>query len=163
MIKTKRCKMSIIQDCDYEKVRELYSDEKVREFLGGIVSDERFVLSFDKMINSGDSSFYWAVRLIENNEFVGLVSLDRHHDGISVEVSYQFLPKYWGCGYAEEVIRETIHYGFDELMINRIVAETQSANKASCKLLQKIGMDLEETVTRFGAEQYIFSITKENA
>lgn len=45
-----------------------------------------------------------------------------------------------------------------KLGLTKIVAETQSANKASCRLLKRIGMDLEETVERFGAEQSIFSI-----
>ena len=64
-----------------------------------------------------------------------------------------------GYGYGEEVIKRIINYAFEELKLTRIVAETQSANKASCKLLKKIGMKLEQSVERFGAEQYIFSIS----
>jgi len=42
------------------------------------------------------------------------------------------------------------------------VAETQSANKASCKLLEKLGMNLKQIVQRFGAEQSIYCIEKSN-
>ncbi|MFT9496528.1 GNAT family N-acetyltransferase [Anaerosolibacter sp.] len=87
--------------------------------------------------------------------------INKHHDGFSTEVSYQFMPQYWGCGYAEEVIKRIINYAFDELTIKKLVAETQSVNKASCKLLQKVGMSLEQIVSRYGAEQYIFGISKD--
>lgn len=67
---------------------------------------------------------------------------------------------WWGQGYAEEVIRKVIDYVFDELKLKKLVAETQSANKNSCKLLKNVGMTLEGIVTRFGAEQSIFSISR---
>ncbi|MBY6981398.1 GNAT family N-acetyltransferase, partial [Clostridium botulinum] len=121
----------------------------------------KFNSSFNDMLTCDDNSFYWVVRLKDNNEVIGLASLDKHHDGLSTEVSYQFMPQYWGYGYAEEVVRRIIDYAFDELIIKKIVAETQSANKASYKLLKKVGMSLEQIVSRFGTEQYIFSISKD--
>jgi ribosomal-protein-alanine N-acetyltransferase len=80
--------------------------------------------------------YQWVVRLKHNNEIIGLASLDKHHDGFSTEVSYQFMSQYWGYGYAEEAIRRIIDYAFNKLMTKKIVAETQSANKTSCKPIQ---------------------------
>ena len=160
MIETNRCKIIKLHKSDYKNVRELYFDERVRRFLGGIVSSERFDNSFNSMLNSDKNSMYLVIRLKDNDEFIGLISLDKHHNGLDTEVSYQFLPKYWGYGYAKEVVRRIIDYAFDELKLEKLVAETQSANKNSCKLLQKVGMSLEQTITRFGAEQNIFSISR---
>jgi len=160
VIETNRCKIIKLQNNDYEDVGQLYFDKKVREFLGGIVDKERYDSSFKSMMNSYDNSFYWVVRLKDSNEFIGLVSLDEHHDGLNKEVSYQFMPKYWGHGYAQEVIIRIINYAFEELKLTKVVAETQSANKASCKLLQRAYMSLEKSVERFGTEQYVFSISK---
>lgn len=69
--------MTKVQNRDYKKVGELYSNERVKKFLGGIVSDERFHGSFDDMINCDENSFYFVVRLKDNNEFIGLVLLDK--------------------------------------------------------------------------------------
>lgn len=160
MLKTNRCNLQKLQKSDFEQVRELYTNEQVRKFLGGIVGDEAFERSFNGMVNCSEDCFYWVVRLKEKNEFIGLVSLDKHHDGFSTEVSYQFMPQYWGFGFGEEVIRKIIDYAFSELGIDEILAETQTVNNASCKLLQKVGMELKETVMRFGAKQCIFSISK---
>ena len=91
--------------------------------------------------------------------FVGLISLDTHHDGISTEVSYQILPKWWGKGIGSEVVEEVINYAFKSLNLPEVIAETQTANKPSCRLLEKLGMNLRETLLRFGEEQAVFCLT----
>ena len=159
-METNRCKILKLQRSDYENIKKLYFDEDVRRFLGGVISKTDFDNNFNNMFSPEGDLFYWAVRLKDNNEFIGLVSLDKYHDGLSTEVSYQFKPMWWGQGYAEEVIIKLIDYAFDELKFKRLVAETQSANIASCKLLKKVGMTLEELVIRFDAEQSIFSISR---
>ena len=91
--------------------------------------------------------------------FVGLISLDTHHDGISTEVSYQILPNCWGKGIASEVVEKVIDYAFKSLNLPEVIAETQTANKPSCRLLEKLGMNLRETLLRFGEEQAVFCLT----
>ncbi|MDQ8739464.1 GNAT family N-acetyltransferase [Paenibacillus sp. LHD-38] len=76
-----------------------------------------------------------------------------------MEVSYEFLPYSWGKGYAEEVIRWLLQFAFKELKQSKIIAETQTANVTSCRLLEKAGMKAEQTLSRYGAEQMIYSIS----
>jgi [ribosomal protein S5]-alanine N-acetyltransferase len=45
-----------------------------------------------------------------------------------------------------------------ELSLPNVIAETQTANRASCKLIERLGMKLEKTIERFGAEHAIYSI-----
>lgn len=110
------------------------------------------------MLRKNDDCFYWAVRKKHTGDFMGLISLDSHHDGLHLEISYQFLPQWWGKGYATEAVQLIINYGLNELKLSKIVAETQTANISSCKLLERVGMELEQTISRFGAEQAIYSI-----
>lgn len=158
MLETKRCKLFKIQEADYEDIMELYIDERVRQFLGGIIEEHTYKIKFDNMIDAEKQDLYLVVRYKDDNQFIGLVSLDRHHDGISTEISYQLLPKWWGNGYATEIAQEVIDFAFEELRLTKVVAETQTANKSSIKLLKRFGMSLEKTVQRFGEEQSIFSI-----
>lgn len=157
-MKTNRCTMLSLTQTDYHDVKKLYLNDRVREFLGGVMIEEEYDKYFKEMINTKENALYWVIRLNNNNEFIGLVSLDTHHDGISKELSYQFLPTYWGNGYALEVIREILYYAFNELGIQQIVSETQVSNKSSCKLLHNLGMEIINKVYRFDAEQYIFAI-----
>lgn len=160
MEETKRCKLFKIQQNDYEDVKKLYTDERVRQFLGGTIEEPVYKIKFDDMCCVENKGLYWVIRQKDNNQFIGLVSLDLHHDGISTETSYQILPQWWGYGYGTEIVQEVISYAFEKLNLTKVVAETQTANESSCRLLRRVGMSLEETVERFGAEQSIFSIRK---
>lgn len=159
MLETDRCKLYKMQESDYEDIKKLYVDEKVRRFLGGTIDDEEiYRTKFIKMCKQENNS--WVIKLKEDSRFIGLVSLELHHDDINTEISYQFLPEWWGHGYATEAIIQVISYAFKELRLTKIVAETQTANESSCRLLKRIGMNLEQTVERFGSNQSIFSIYK---
>jgi ribosomal-protein-alanine N-acetyltransferase len=99
-------------------------------------------------------------RSLESNEFIGLTSLDKYHDGKNTEVSYEFLPQWWGAGLATEVIGKLINYAFNDLGLHRLVAETQTANNSSCRLLERVGMTVESKLHKFGAEQSLYSIER---
>lgn len=156
-MESERCIINEIQIGDYEEVKKLYFDNNVRKFLGGPISYENYNNCFKEMLNA-DDSLYWTIRLKSTNEFIGLISLDTHHDGISKELSYQFLPIYWRKGYAIETIKIVINFAFKNLKFNKVISETQVKNKASCKLLNNLGMKVEEKIIRFNSEQYIFSL-----
>lgn len=156
LIETERTVLSRLQPGDYEDVKKLYRDEEVRKYLGGIVDEERCKVKFLKMLNLEDDSYYWTIRGKEKKQFIGLVSLDPHHNRKDTEISYQLIPKSWGKGYGTEIVEGVIKYAFEELKLRRVVAETQTANKSSCRLLEKVGMVFKETTKRFGAQQSIY-------
>ncbi len=149
-----------LQEDDYEDVKSLYVNAEVRKYLGGTVEEELIKASFKEINKTTADSLNLIAREKNTNNFIGLVSLDAHHDGISTEVSYQLLPTWWGKGYASEIVKELINYGFNNLNLTEIIAETQTANKASCRLLQKLGMSFKNTLERFGEKQAIYGIEK---
>ena len=158
MLETERCVLQPIQKSDYHDVRKLYVNREVRRYLGGILEEDSIKESMNRMLHTNVNTYHWMVREKRTNRFIGLLSLDPHHDGVHQEISYQILPCWWGKGYATEVVQRVIGYCFNALKLSKIVAETQTANLSSCKLLEKMGMTLEKKVHRFGAEQAIYSI-----
>ena len=52
-------------------------------------------------------------------------------------------PAHWGRGYAHEASRAVIEFGFTELDLHRIYAETNSENRAAIALAKKMGMRVE--------------------
>lgn len=157
MLETKRCSIKPFQESDAVDVQQLYTNQEVRKYLGGIRQEDSINEVLNEMLHPSKDSFYWTVREKMAGEFIGLVSLDPHHED-DIEISYQFLPDWWGKGYAAEVVQKIIHYALNELKLERLVAETQTANTASCRLLERVGMKFEKTVIRFGEEQSIYSI-----
>jgi hypothetical protein len=55
-----------------------------------------------------------------------------------------------------------LNFALNELDLAKVVAETQTANKSSCRLLERVGMEWERTISRFGAEQAIYSVQSKN-
>jgi len=160
MIETKRCNLTYIRQTDYHNIQQLYKNHEVRKYLGGIVNDETIKEAFANMVDAPAKSYYWIIEEKQHNDFIGLVSLDPHHDGVSTEISYQLHPNWWNKGYATEVVREILTFGFHTLNLEYIVAETQFANFASRKLLENVGMQLKQTTDRFGELQAIYCINK---
>jgi len=160
MIITENCKIQSVKPNDIEDVYSLYCNEDVRAFLGGIPDKSYIYASFDSMLQAPYPNSYFCISLKNKNEFIGLVSIDAYHEKSTYELSYQFLPQYWGKGYAFEVLLAVIRYGFDSLNLSKIVAETQTANIASCRVLEKLGMQKITVIERFGHEQAVYQLLK---
>lgn len=158
MLETKRCTIRPLQKSDYMDVKALYINEEVRRYLGGVVPEQYIELGFEDSLRANQDGLNGVIREKETNYFIGLVSLNLHHDGAFYEVSYQLLPSWWGNGYATEAVQCVIEYAFNELKLPKIIAETQTANASSIRLLEKLGMTFEKTLVRFEAEQAIYSI-----
>ena len=71
-----------------------------------------------------------------------------------------FFPKFWGNGFAKEAIKAIIHYGFNTLKVDEIIAITQEANIRSCQLLKKIGMVHLNSFERYNAKQCLFKLKR---
>ncbi|ADC51691.1 hypothetical protein BpOF4_18250 [Alkalihalophilus pseudofirmus OF4] len=160
MLESKRCIIRGFQRSDITEIRKLYKSEEVRKYLGGVPQGESIELSLKELEYPPKGSFYWIIREKQTDEFIGLASLDPHHDGVNIELSYQLLPRWWGRGYATEILQLIVTHVLNDLNLTKIIAETQTANTASCRLLEKVGMKKEQILIRFGAEQAIYSLKK---
>ncbi len=57
-----------------------------------------------------------------------------------IEIGYRLHQDFWGLGYATEMSRVLIEYGFDALKLDQIVGITLEENVASQNVLKKIGL-----------------------
>ncbi|EOP73503.1 GNAT family N-acetyltransferase [Bacillus pseudomycoides] len=93
--------------------------------------------------------FGFCLFLVEQKEdhvplgICGLVKRDSLED---VDIGFAFLPKYWAKGYAYEAASAVMTYGKDKFGLNRIVGITTQDNRASAKLLKKIGLQFERLI-----------------
>ena len=68
------------------------------------------------------------------------------------ELGYVLHPDYWGQGYASEAAWVMLNEGFGELGLHRIIATCDQRNKASARLMERLGMRREGV---FRASRYI--------
>jgi RimJ/RimL family protein N-acetyltransferase len=147
-----------IQEFDNDLIHELWRDNDVRKYLGGsICSDKDIDFIFFKMItkkNMNDNYF-----VIEySNRKCGLVSIDKYHEKEEKELSFQFLPLFWGKGIAYNSIKIILNKAKQEMNIETIFAETQEKNIRSRNLLERLGMLEKERLIRFEENQIVYEL-----
>jgi RimJ/RimL family protein N-acetyltransferase len=86
-------------------------------------------------------------------ELLGLCGLFKRDTLPEVDVGYAFLPQHRGHGYAREAVQGCLRHGHEALGLKRILAITSPANVASQRVLESVGMRLEDRVRLEGEER----------
>ena len=78
-------------------------------------------------------------------KLVGMVVLNLRKDNIA-EIGYWLGRKYWGQGLTTEAAKLLVQEGFEKLKLHKIYATHHPKNKASGRVMQKLGMKYEGTL-----------------
>jgi len=92
-----------------------------------------------------ETEFELVIILKENNKLIGSVELC-HLDWFNFkagEITYRIKKEYRKKGYATEAARLLINYCFKKMKLRKIYADTRPDNKASQRVLEKLGFKLE--------------------
>lgn len=88
--------------------------------------------------------FQLAMILRSEDKLIGNAGIRvKNHVAREAEIGYELAPNYWGNGYATEAANALLKFGFQELMLHRISSYCIADNKASARVLEKIGMKHE--------------------
>ena len=100
------------------------------------------------------SAVHWAVALAETGRVIGLFGLgawERYHR--RAEVGYDLAADYWGRGLATEALAAILSFGFQEMQLNRVEAQTIVDNLASVRLLLRLGFRQEGVRREYSWEE----------
>jgi RimJ/RimL family protein N-acetyltransferase len=107
--------------------------ETTREFLATVLARP-----------AGGDEFGFAITLRDSGRLIGSVGIgvwsDEHRRG---ELGYVLNRAYWSLGYATEATLRLVQFGFDELDLHRIEATCHPDNRASARVLEKVGFQFE--------------------
>ena len=85
-----------------------------------------------------------AVTLAESDEVIGgcriWIESAEHREA---SIGYSLAQAHWGRGYATELARGLLRFGFETLGMHRIWAIVEPENVASARVLEKLGMQRE--------------------
>lgn len=93
-----------------------------------------------------DKSIIFAIVKKETKELIGSISLEIDRGNLKAELGYWIGVPYWGKGYGTESAKAIIKLGFECLYLNKIHGKVFDSNKASCAILEKVGMKYEGTL-----------------
>ena len=75
-----------------------------------------------------------------------------------VEIDFILDRHYWGRGFATEAGQAALQYGFNDLGLSMIVGIVHPENRASQRVLEKVGLQFIEETEYFGMACYRFSV-----
>lgn len=136
--------------------RDLYDILSQYESSGLAIYDHPWPSSPEKIREMtewfGGSDSYLAVCLKDGDKCIGFVALNQEagEDGEDLNLGYIFNFDYHGKGYATEACQAALDYAFNHLQAQRVVSGTAAANRASCRLLERIGFSrVGESIASF--------------
>jgi RimJ/RimL family protein N-acetyltransferase len=139
---TARLEFRVWRASDVELAAKLWGDARVMRFIGGPYSDEEVRARIEREV-ANDAAFgiqYWPVFV--DGAFAGACGLKPHatEPGHHFrEIGFQFLPEFWGAGYASEAARAVIAYAFGTLDATALFAGHHPENETSRALLIRLG------------------------
>jgi RimJ/RimL family protein N-acetyltransferase len=145
---TDRLRLVPLSDEHLDLEVELDSDPEVMRYLAGRPHSRAEVeKSHRRRIEAArtvDGLGFWVG--FADDVFVGWWILQPPHGADQPEVAgeadlgYRLLRRHWRRGYASEGARELLRYGFTEMGLDRIFAQTMAVNTASRATMQSAGL-----------------------
>jgi RimJ/RimL family protein N-acetyltransferase len=149
----------------YEQLR---SDEDVRRFLppGEHYTREMAGRSLGAAVERWKSNRYgvWVTAKKSSGDFVGHCGLvDLAEAGGGIELAYAVRPEHRGNGYATEAARAVLGFAFEELKLAEVAAIVAAPNTASRRVLDHLGLTLEQEVFYHGLPMLRYSARRPDA
>lgn len=131
---------------DLHALVSLNSNPLVMEYFPRTLDEkdcEKFLHRMQKQMQQNEFC-YFAVEVIQTQEFIGFIGLSKQTYPIdfnpSVDIGWRLHPKFWGKGYATEGAKACLQYGFNQIGLKRILAVAPITNTNSIAVMQKIEM-----------------------
>ncbi|VEG90907.1 GNAT family N-acetyltransferase [Legionella spiritensis] len=146
VLETDRLILRTWEEGDLEAMAVIDQDPEVRRYLPGQGSPEETraaIQRFNRHFHEKGYSLY-AVELKETREMIGFLGLMtpsfEAHFTPATEIGWRLSAKHWNRGYATEGAKAVLHYAFTGLGFADIVSFTVVDNKASRRVMEKIGL-----------------------
>lgn len=146
-INTKRLKLREITQQDFQAVHEYASDPETVKYMSFGPNTEEETQEFinrnlKRQQEQPRTDYGFGIILKHEDSFIGACGIHSVTE-IQASIGYILNRRYWGHGYATEAATALVDYLFSELGVHRVYASCDPRNKASIRVLEKVGMSLE--------------------
>jgi ribosomal-protein-alanine N-acetyltransferase len=139
---TPRLRLVPLTGADAGPLHALWTTPGVRRFLWDdqVIPPEqtRDIVEESVRLHAGDGLGLWGARTADG-ELAGFGGYWYFHEPPVLELLYGVAEPLWGRGFAAEIAKELVRYGFEQLELPVIAASTDRANAASLRVLARLG------------------------
>jgi len=152
-LETERLILRDFTMADWDALNALLSDPEVVRFMHFVRWDEAqrrawLAQIVEEAQDPRRESYNWAIHLHADGALIGWFGIGESDHTIGTyerEYGYALKREFWGQGYMPEATRAIIGYEFTTLRTRRIIAECDTRNAASARVMQKCGMTYQGT------------------
>jgi RimJ/RimL family protein N-acetyltransferase len=147
VLRTERLTLRTFAYDDLPAYHALNADPEVYRWLGGSASTREHSDAIAGWANEcweTERLGLLAVERTSDQEFLGMCGL--HHQESApeeVEIAWRLASQHWGQGYATEAAAAWAAYGFDTLLLPRLISMTDHDNVRSRAVMERLGMTFD--------------------
>lgn len=164
ILETERLRLRELRDDDLDNLMRILGDARAMEFWPSVMTRAEGAewIARQRQRCAQDGCGYWACEVRATGEFAGQTGLlaTELDGGRELGLGYMFIPGYWGRGYATEIARGCLDYGFRKFPVEQIVVLIRPENEPSLRVAARLQYDLWQTVNYKGYVHRVFRITR---
>lgn len=151
---------------DLEQLHKLQSNPNVMKYITNrpktLEESERELIKIVNSYEEDQSDFLvLAVCLIESKEFIGTCAVIKNEEKKS-EIGYRLQEQHWGYGYGSELTKRLLIYCFEERNIDSVIANVETRNHFSVKIIENNGFELINEVFDEEIGDFVKTYQKDN-
>jgi ribosomal-protein-alanine N-acetyltransferase len=100
----------------------------------------------------------WKLLEPDTSQMIGFCGLQPLANTPDIEIGWWLAPSHWGCGLATEAARAFLRDGFERVGLQRIVAVAHPDNRASRRVMEKLGMQYQRDAQHKGIGVVLYAI-----
>ena len=147
VLETERMILDTWKSGDWETFRPIATDVEVMRYITGGVpwSDERIQAFLGRQMELYRTRGFCRWKLMRKPErnLIGFCGVGLWRDGLEPEIGWWLARPYWGYGLATEAARLALRDAFEQVRLDRIVSIAMPGNKASTRIMEKLGLEFE--------------------
>jgi RimJ/RimL family protein N-acetyltransferase len=147
-LETPRLTLRRWQDADRASFAEMNADPAVMHFFAAPMTREQSDEAIDRYLAAFDREGFSFLAAAERDThaFIGTIGLQTMRDQVpnlpqpAVEIGWRLAQSAQGKGFATEGALAIVNFAFNQLGLNEVVAITALPNRASRRVMEKLGM-----------------------
>jgi len=164
-LETSRLLLDTWQPADAAALRPIATDPEVMRYItGGIPWTEERIRSFvDNQIELYNQRGFCRWKLTEkaSGQFIGFCGVGNFRDYPDPEIGWWLAVSHWGQGLATEAARQALQDVQQRVQLPRIVSIARPANRASTRIMEKIGLKFEAEFESEGVQLVRYTIHRQ--
>lgn len=165
-IETPRLRLRQFTLDDLDDLHRIYSDPDLSKFMPNEqpLPLEETKAAIKSITENWEQYHFgvWAVIYKKHDKLIGHCGLKFLENTLEVQIGYLLLKSYWGRGLGTEAASAVLKYGFEIAKLQRIVAVAKPDNRASRRVLEKVGLKYEKDAYFYDNDVVYYSLSREN-